>query len=362
MTGNLRVGIIGVGWGSLVQAPAFRAAEGYELAALCSRREAPLQAAGAKHGITDLSTDWADFVRRDDLDLISIASPVELHKDMTLAVIAAGKHVLCEKPAALTAADAKLMLDAAEAAGVAHGICFEGRWLPDRLAVWEAVRGGLVGKPYTMRIIQSASYWHPTHAPQSEWMYRRDAGGGYLAGLMSHDIDFTCALLGEVVAVAADVRTNIKRRTLADGREIAVDADDTSALLLRFACGASAVLSASVVGAHTQGARLDLFGEDGTLICESGGPGEARLLGGAARADGLTPLALSTREPRGGPVGSSSRSSVMVRAMALMLEDWRENFTDAENAIATLRAGWRVQRIIEAAHASAEGAGWVPLG
>jgi len=71
---KIRVGVIGVGWGNLVHAPAIRAAGGYELVALCSRRREPLEKAGAKLGLDDLSTDWRDFVRRDDLNLISIAS------------------------------------------------------------------------------------------------------------------------------------------------------------------------------------------------------------------------------------------------------------------------------------------------
>jgi predicted dehydrogenase len=357
---DLRVGIIGVGWGSLVQAPAFRHAQGFELVALCSRREGPLQAAGAKHGIADLSTDWAEFVRRDDLDVISIASPVETHKPMTLAVVAAGKQVICEKPAALTAADAKEMLDAAEAAGVPHLTCFETRWLPERLMIWEAVRKGLVGQPYSLRMIQSADYWHPSHAPQAEWMYSRAAGGGYLAGLLSHDIDFACALLGEPVALCADVRTNVKRRTLADGREIEVDADDTTALLLRFKSGASAVISCSVVGAHARGLRMDLFGADGTLLCETGAAG-ARVSGGSAADPGLADMPIPVREPKGGAVESKSRSAAMVRAMALMLEDWQAHRDDPEQAVATLRAGWRAEVIVEAAHRSAEGAGWVEL-
>ena len=62
----LRVGIVGVGWGSIVHAPAFEAVDGYELVALCSQNRDKVEAAGAKVGVTDLSTDWRSFVRRDD--------------------------------------------------------------------------------------------------------------------------------------------------------------------------------------------------------------------------------------------------------------------------------------------------------
>jgi len=360
MADPLRVGLIGVGWGALVHAPAFKAAAGYEPVALCSRRRESLEAAGARTGITDLSADWKDFVRRDDLDMISISSPVDLHREMTLAAVAAGKRVLCEKPAALTPADAREMYDAAEAAGVAHATCFELRWLPERLAVWDAVRAGLVGKAYNMRLLQSADYWHPTHGPQSEWMYRKDQGGGYLMGMLSHDIDYACTLLGEPEAVAADVRTNTPRRKLADGREIEVDADDTTVVLIRFKGGASAVISCSVVGAHAAGVRMDLFGEDGTVLFESGPQGR-KVTGGAARAEGLSEMPLAEREPKGGPVTAKGRSAGMIRATALLLETWQDNLADPEAAIPTLRAGWRAMQVIDAARRSAAGEGWVGL-
>src|ERR1700683_125166 len=101
MTDQLRVGIIGVGWGSLVQVPAFRAAGGYEVAALCSRRAERAAEAGARLGIEDASTDWEQFVRRPDLDIISVCTPTDLHREQVLGAIGAGKHVLCEKPVAL---------------------------------------------------------------------------------------------------------------------------------------------------------------------------------------------------------------------------------------------------------------------
>lgn len=78
----LRVGLIGVGWGALVHAPAFGAVDGYELVALCSSRPESVASAGQRLGVADVSTDWASFVRRDDLDLISISTPVPYHHDM----------------------------------------------------------------------------------------------------------------------------------------------------------------------------------------------------------------------------------------------------------------------------------------
>ncbi|WP_375486406.1 Gfo/Idh/MocA family protein, partial [uncultured Jatrophihabitans sp.] len=270
MSSNLRVGIIGTGWGSLVHAPAYGIVDGFEVVALCARDPQRLARAAESAGVADTETDWQSFVRRDDLDVVSVAAPVELHHSMTLAALAAGKHVLCEKPLAVTAAQAQDMVHAAENSGKVTATCFELRWAADRLPVWDMVRAGYLGAPYFSRLVQSASYWHPSHKPQSPWMYDVDQGGGYLAGMLSHDIDWICTMFGEPLEVCADVHTSIPSITLADGSTIDVTADDTTTLILRLAGGARAEVSASVVGAHTAGWRFEAFGADGTIVGAGG--------------------------------------------------------------------------------------------
>src|SRR5690606_16381140 len=137
MTERIRVGIIGVGWGALVQAPAFQVVPEYELVAICSRTPDRVARAADRLGIAETSTDWREFVRRDDLDLVSICTPTVLHHEQTLAALAAGKHVLGEKPMALNQEQAEEMLQAADESRRAHAVCFEGRWSEARLPVWD---------------------------------------------------------------------------------------------------------------------------------------------------------------------------------------------------------------------------------
>jgi predicted dehydrogenase len=369
VTETLRVGIVGVGWGALVQAPAFAAVPQFDAVALCGRTPERLQKASERTGITDLSQDWRAFVRRDDLDLISVATPVDLHHPVALAAIDAGKHVLIEKPMALTAALAGDIVDAAAAAGVQGATCFELRWTPDRLAIWDLVAAGALGDPYFVRSSQVSGVWHPTAKLQSPWMYRVDEGGGYLNAQLAHDIDFVRALFGDPVAVCADVRTSVPTRTLPDGGVLDVDADDTDALVLRLSSGALAVVTCSVVGVHAAGAQFEAFGRNGTIIARSGGTsssaagrGDEVLLFGSAGEEGLRPLAPSDREPVSRPELPAGRfSSAAIRSFALMLEDWLPAFDGERSRAATLADGWAVQRIIEAARRSSDGAGWVEL-
>lgn len=354
---TLRVGIIGVGWGSHVQVPGFRAADGFEPVALCARNPEKLGKIAAKVGIDDTSTDWRSFVTRDDIDVISVATPTALHHDMTVAALEAGKAVLCEKPLANNLEEARDMISAARQAGRPTAVCFENRWNPDWLAVTDRVRSGFLGTPYLARVSRSAAYWHPSHPPQARWMYDREQGGGYLAGMLVHDLDFVCSLLGRPESVCAEVRTTEPERRLPDGEVIKVTADDTAALLLRMQSGVTAILSISVMGAHADHYRLELFGSDGTIIGD-GDLRASRYQAGAAADDGLDTLPVSDRapaHPEGLPKGLAGHAA---RAMALMLEDWLPAFHGGQSTAPTFEDGFVSLAIIDAARRSAEGGGW----
>ncbi len=159
MGAMLRVGLVGVGWGALVHAPAFRAVAGYQLVALCATRPESVARASERPGVSDTSTDWKSFVRRDDLDLISISAPVPFHREMTLAALDAGKHVLCEKPLAMNGDECLDMVLAAERSDRATAVCFENRWSPERLAIRELAEGGAPGPCRLCR--QPSEDWLP---------------------------------------------------------------------------------------------------------------------------------------------------------------------------------------------------------
>ena len=359
----IRVGIIGVGWGSLVQAPAFRMVPQFEVVALCSRQHDRVAAAGERLEIADISTDWRTFVERDDLDLISVCTPVDLHHEQVLAAIANGKDVLVEKPLALHSGQTAEMLAAAEAAGARHAVCFEGRWEPTRLRIWETIASGSLGVPYLARGTATADYWHPVRGLQSEWMYRKDRGGGYLMGMASHDIDFMCALFGEPSAVCADVRTTVTERRRDDGTTLEVDADDTSALLLRMANGMLVTITTTAVALGRADRSFDAYGSEGSVRFRGPlmGEGDVELRAGRAGDDGMFELALHDRMPASGAELPPRRSASAIRALALMLEDWLPAFDGEPTVVPTLADGHRVQRVIEAAIRSSAGEGWVSL-
>jgi len=359
MATTLRVGLIGVGWGALVHAPAFAAVDGYEVVALCSSRPESVERAGERLGIADTSTDWKSFVRRGDLDLISVSAPVQWHHDMFLAALAAGKHVLCEKPLSLSGAEGRAMAEAAAASDRATLVSFENRWSPERLAIRQLVEDGAIGTPSFVQITITTGYWHPTHHPQAAWMYRKDQGGGYINGQMAHEFDFLQATFGDATAVCADVRHSLDKVSTVDG-DIEVTADDTSGVLLRLGSGALAVVSNSSAGLHAGTNLFEAHGSNGTITVQHF-PGGGGSLVARVGEDGPEPLAPSERQLASGASLPARRSSNAVRAMGLMLEDWLPAFAGRPTPVPTIRQGWRVQEVIDAAIRSSAGEGWVDV-
>jgi predicted dehydrogenase len=359
----LRVGLVGVGWGSVVQTPAFRMVPEFEVVALCSRRKERVEAAGQQLGIDDTSTDWESFVQRPDLDIISIVTPVDLHREQALAAIAAGKHVLVEKPVGVDSVQTGEMLAAAEKAGVAHAVCFESRWEPARLAVWDLIRSGHLGNPYMVNARSGADFWHPMRKLQSEWMYKQAEGGGYLMGMGSHDIDFLCALFGEPESVSGVVKNNVPTRERADGTTLEVDADDTSIVLMRWANGLVASVITTAIALQQNFRSFDAFGSDGSvsydglLMAER----EPEVRTATVKAEGISILEPSSRMPRSGAELPKRRAAGAIRALALMLEEWLPAFEGNPSMAPSLVDGHRAQRVVDAARRSSAGEGWVSL-
>lgn len=214
--------------------------------AICGRSEEAVKSAARQFGWEEAVTDWRELVGRDDIDLIDINTPSDAHKDIALAAAKAGKHIFCEKPLALTLADAREMLAAAEEAGVKHMIGFNYRFAPAVQLAKKLVDEGRLGRIYHFRAVFLQDWIVDPDFPLVWRLDKQVAGSGSHGDLGAHLIDMAHYLVGGMTEVIGMSETFIKERPMpssmtglsASGSKEApkgpVTVDDATLFLARF--------------------------------------------------------------------------------------------------------------------------------
>jgi predicted dehydrogenase len=256
---RIRVAILGTSFGRLVQAPSYQRHAGFELVAIAGRDAAKTQRIAAELGVPAGYGDWRELLARERPELVSIVTPPDLHHDMMLAALAAGAHVLCEKPTALHRWQAVAMRDAALAAGRVAGINHEFRFFPARAYAVELVRAGAIGRPRRGEILGRYPIWARADSRAMTWLADARRGGGILGALGSHHTDCLRTFFGEPSSVLASVRTDQPMR----GSERA-SADDACTLHYEFGDGASALVDLSAAVPY-RWERFEIHGEEASL-------------------------------------------------------------------------------------------------
>ena len=267
MAAKLKVGVIGTGFGSTVQIPGFRANPRVEVVAVASGQPGKARKVADSLGVPHAFDDYAKLAAA-DLDLVSVTTPTHLHHPMVMAALAAGRHVLCEKPMALSVAQATEMRDAAQRAGVVHAIDHELRFQPNRRKVRRLIAEGFIGQPRHVLLSFATPQRRDPTQPWT-WWYDAARGGGLLGAVGSHQIDLLRYWLGEIDGVLGTVETYVRERPdPASGGRRPVTSDDFTTFALRFASGAVGVVMLSVVTAHPRGYRIEVWGDAGSLALD----------------------------------------------------------------------------------------------
>lgn len=260
---KIRVGLIGTGFGAAVQAPGFTCVDGAEVVAVVSARMERAQAVAREFGIPHAFDDYRRMLREVAPDLVSITTPPCLHHEMVLAALEAGAHVLCEKPLAMTVAQAKEMLTIAERAGRVHAVDFEFRYVPARSALKRLLDAGEIGAPYLVRIADLA-----IGPERPAWWYDARQGGGLFQAIGTHYVDAVRWWVGPFARVSADVRTVVREHRWPDGSgSVPVTSDDTDLVAFVLENGVHGRIDLSAV-ARGGTRRVELYGTDGTLVLE----------------------------------------------------------------------------------------------
>lgn len=273
---TVRIGLIGTGFARKVQIPAFRSCDGVEIVSIASGNIENARATAAEFGIPHFTCDWRETVSRDDVDLICITTPPKLHRDMTLAAIENRKHVLCEKPMAMSVAEAREMTEAARDAGVLALIDHELRFQPGRLHAHKLLRDGAIGKVRHAKTYFQAPHRGDANLPWNWWSDETE-GGGALGAIASHIIDSFHWFLGtDISSVFCQLQSQIKGRPTKGGETKPVTSDDESLLVLRFSDSdltndATGLVSVSMTEYPKYRHRVEFYGSKGAIAIEARG-------------------------------------------------------------------------------------------
>jgi predicted dehydrogenase len=263
---KLRCGVIGVGMGK-GHVKGYQSHKRAEVVALADVDPNRLKAAATELGIARQYTDPLVMLRKENLDVVSVATPNKFHKPLTLAALEAGCHVLCEKPMAMNAAEAREMADTAEKAKRRLMINFSYRFTEQSWALKGQVASGILGDIYFARTI-----WHRRRGLPGfgGWFGKKDlAGGGPLIDLGVHRIDLALWLMGYprpvwVMGGTYDpIASELARK---QGREF--DVEDLAVAMVRFDNGAMLEIEASWAAniAEREMMETRLFGTRGGLV------------------------------------------------------------------------------------------------
>ncbi len=231
-----------------------------QLVALCGRDEARLAEMGERFGFERVTTDWRELIA-DDVDVLLNLGPNALHAEPTIAAAQAGKHVLCEKPLARDAAEARTMLT-----GDVVTMCgFNYRFVPAVRRARDLIAAGELGDLHHFRGTYRQS-WGADPAREGVWRFdAAQAGGGALGDLASHVVDMARYLVGDLESIAAQIATFVPGRTV----------DDAVAAAVRFSGGAIGTIEATrFATGEANRFTWEVNGSKGSLAFDLERPGE----------------------------------------------------------------------------------------
>lgn len=271
---KLGIGLIGTGFMGKSHAMAWRAAASFSgdiqpvLVSVADIDAAAAERAAQQFGFQRWTSQWQELIDDPDIDVISITSPNRFHAEQSLAAIAAGKHVHCEKPLAPDSDTAERMARAAAAAGVITQVGFNYVKNPLLKLARQMIASGDIGEVTGFRGIHAEDFMT---SPAIPWSWRLDpsGGAGAVADLGSHILGMARFLLGPISELFADLDTVVKARPEKAGSSVmkAVEVDDIARLTVKFARGCRGHIEANwVASGHKMQLGFEVTGTKGALI------------------------------------------------------------------------------------------------
>ena len=262
MADSVRVGLVGAdasgsGWGSVAHVPALRAADGIELAAVCTSRPESATAAGEAYGVRSFH-DVRDLAAQPDIDVVSVVVRVPKHRELVLAALEGGKHVFSEWPLGANLAEAEEMATVASTAGVVTAVGLQGRHDPSLTYIKQLHSDGWLGRVIAVNVTMMGG-GALEHRSADAWMGVNANGANFLTIVGGHTIDAVAHCLSPFAELSASVATLVPEWYLTDtGETIEVDAPDNVAVNGVLQGGAMVSLQAGSVPFNASGWRMEI--------------------------------------------------------------------------------------------------------
>ena len=257
---ELRVGIVGLGWVAGAHIETFKAVEGATVSAVCSRRFHDPATLEQEYGLPlKAYNDFGDMLKDPEIDIIDICTPHPLHPEQAIAAAKAGKHLLIEKPIAISFDDAKAMQAAVHGAGVKACVCFEVRFCKQFTMVRSVIDQGLLGDVHMAEV----DYYHgigPWYG-QFGWNVKKDFGGSSLLTAGCHALDAMLFLMDDEVEEVTSYHTSSKSDIFAP-----YEYPTTSVSLLKFHSGKVGKVTSCIDCLQPYYFHLHLVGSEGSLL------------------------------------------------------------------------------------------------
>jgi len=284
----LKWGIIGAG--DIVRkrvAPAINGLASCELTAIARANADKAEQFAHQSGAKRWYGDWRELVSDEEIVAVYIATPVYLHASQTTAAAEAGKHVLCEKPMAMNAAECDAMIAACSANGVKLGIAYYRRFYPVLARVRELLSSGEIGRPVVAQINSFEYVDIAADDPRHWFLERAKSGGGPMMDFGCHRLEVLTNLFGSVRQMSP-LTANVEWKY----REV----EDTAVATLEFENGPVATVSVTH-GAFEPQDTLEIFGTAGSMHIPVLNRGDIRIVSKDGSRIESHPPASNTDEP-----------------------------------------------------------------
>jgi len=287
--------VIGAGMAGRAHAAGYRTASSLygedlpeiRLMAIADSNEEFARNTARRYGYSKVVTDWRELAKDPEIDVVSIVVANMFHREMAETLLAAGKHVLCEKPLAPSVEDGEAMADAARRAGKIGATGFTFRRQPAINAVRERVQAGRIGPVSHFNGHYWCDYGADIKGPMS-WRYKGGLGSGALSDIGSHLVDLAQFIVGPIESIAgAQLPTLIKERALPAGAAVGhaaaelsdkrepVENEDLATFTCEFEGGAAGTFSVSRVAFGLPNSLgFEIFGNDGSAAFDNARPSE----------------------------------------------------------------------------------------